>query len=63
MAGQSFLALVGGKFARIFALQASAGSTSAGAVVALNASGLVDQTMLGPIVVPRYTVAALAGDG
>jgi hypothetical protein len=46
MALQKFLALVAGKLTQLSPLQASSGSSSAGAVVALNAAGQVDVTMM-----------------
>jgi hypothetical protein len=46
MALQQFLSLVAGKLKMISPLQASAGSSSAGSVVALNAAGQVDVTMM-----------------
>lgn len=45
MALQSFLAIVAGKFTRVQPLQASAGSGSAGSLIALNAAGQIDLTM------------------
>lgn len=57
MALQSFLALVGGKFSRIFPVQSSTGSASAGAIPALNAAGAIDVTMLPSGVEPDTTTA------
>ncbi len=47
MALQKIIALVSGRLAQISPLQASAGSASAGAIVALNSAGQVDSSMLG----------------
>lgn len=47
MALQKFIALVAGRLSQISPLQASAGSGSAGAIVALNSAGQIDSTMLG----------------
>lgn len=47
MALQKFLALVAGRITQISPLQSSAGSSSAGSLVALNSSGQIDATMLG----------------
>jgi hypothetical protein len=41
-----FIALIAGKLAEVVPATSSAGATSAGQIVALNASGLVDPTML-----------------
>lgn len=46
MALQKFLALVSGKITQTAPVQASSGSSSAGAIVALNSAGAVDVTML-----------------
>lgn len=47
MALQQFLALVGGRIQQLNPLQTSAGSASAGQIVALNSAGQIDATMLG----------------
>lgn len=43
---QKFLALIGGRSQQVSPVQVSAGAASAGAIPALNASGVIDSTML-----------------
>lgn len=47
MALQKFLALVSGRIQQLSPVQSSAGSASAGDIVALNSAGQIDATMLG----------------
>ncbi|MBS3025577.1 hypothetical protein [Acidiphilium multivorum] len=47
MALQKFLALVSGRIQQLSPVQSSAGSASAGDIVALNSAGQIDPTMLG----------------
>ena len=46
MAGNKYVSLIGGTLQQTAANQSSAGSGDAGKLVALNASGLIDSTML-----------------
>ena len=49
MAGQGFISLENGKYKELYSAQISSGVSSAGKIVALNSSGLIDTTMLPPI--------------
>jgi hypothetical protein len=56
MSVQRFLAMVAGKLAELVPLTSSAGAASAGSIPALNASGLIDTTML-PAAIANIQIA------
>lgn len=46
MAGQGFVAVVGGKIKQLFGIQTSAGAGDAGKLIAANSAGVLDSTFL-----------------
>lgn len=61
MAGQGFLARVAGRTKQLFGLQISVGAADAGKIVALDATGKIDPSML-PSAISGNTITAVASE-